>query len=159
SQAVSEFRKMKGVDGPLFLGIDTHALSRPALETAIEVLVANGVELRVQRDAGFTPTPVISHAVLGWNRGRTSGLSDGIVLTPSHTPPQDGGFKYNPTHGGPAGTESTSWIEKRSNDLLLALNREVKTVPIEHAVRAPNFKEVDLIRPYVDDLRNVIDFT
>ena len=117
-QAICEYRKRQGTTGPLFLGIDTHALSRPAFDTALEVLVANGVEVMIDQDDGYTPTPVISHAILTYNRGRASGPSDGIVITPSHNPPEDGGIKYNPPQGGPADTQVTKWIEERANALL-----------------------------------------
>ncbi|MCM8527641.1 MAG: phosphoglucomutase, alpha-D-glucose phosphate-specific, partial [Lentisphaeraceae bacterium] len=118
SQAICEYRKSEGVDGPLFIGMDTHALSELALKSTIEVLAANGVEVRYQEGFGFTPTPVISHAILTYNKGRTSGLADGIVITPSHNPPEDGGFKYNPIDGGPANTDITSVVEKRANKIM-----------------------------------------
>ncbi|MCM2278761.1 MAG: phosphoglucomutase (alpha-D-glucose-1,6-bisphosphate-dependent) [Oligoflexia bacterium] len=157
SQAVCEHRRKAGITGPLFVGIDTHALSRPALETALTVLVAQGAEVFIDRERGFTPTPVISHAILTHNRGRDSGLADGIVITPSHNPPKDGGFKYNPPNGGPADTETTGWIEKRANELLADRNRPVKTLALEKALRAPNLHLHDFITPYVADLRNVLD--
>src|SRR4030081_2274186 len=115
TQAICLYRQTHGIDGPLFMGMDTHALSEPAFVSALEVLAANGVEVMIDRDRGYTPTPVISHAVLGYNRGRSSGLADGIVITPSHNPPEDGGFKYNPPSGGPADTATTAWIERRAN--------------------------------------------
>ncbi|MBT8055375.1 MAG: phosphoglucomutase, alpha-D-glucose phosphate-specific, partial [Gammaproteobacteria bacterium] len=118
SQAVAEYRAARNIDGPMFLGIDTHALSEPALISAVEVLAANGVEVRLDAEAGYTPTPVISHAILSHNRDRSSGLADGVVITPSHNPPSDGGFKYNPPSGGPADTEITGWVERRANELL-----------------------------------------
>ena len=118
SQAIAEYRAKENITGPLYIGMDTHALSEAALATAIEVLGANGVEVRIEKDHGYTPTPSISHAILTYNKGRTSGLADGIVITPSHNPPTDGGFKYNPTDGGPAGTEITSWVQDRANELL-----------------------------------------
>ena len=118
SQAICEYRKSKGIDGPLFLGIDTHALSQPAFESALEVLAANGVETMIAKDDEYTPTPAVSHAILAYNRGRTAGLADGIVITPSHNPPDNGGFKYNPPNGGPADTGVTGWIEARANALL-----------------------------------------
>ncbi|MCW8798655.1 MAG: alpha-D-glucose phosphate-specific phosphoglucomutase, partial [Prosthecochloris sp.] len=111
AQAICDYRSMKGIDGPLFLGMDTHALSEPAMTSALEVLAANGVDVMISADEPWTPTPVVSHAILGWNRSRSRGLSDGILITPSHNPPEDGGFKYNPPHGGPAGADETSWIE------------------------------------------------
>src|SRR5271166_4744444 len=126
TQAICEYRRSQGTGGPLYMGKDTHALSAPAQRTALEVLAANGVETIIQRDDGVTPTPVISHAIIVYNRGRKQHLADGIVITPSHNPPADGGFKYNPPHGGPADTDVTSWIQNRANALLLAGNSEVK---------------------------------
>jgi phosphoglucomutase len=156
AQAVCAYRSGQGIDGPLFLGIDTHALSEPALISAVEVFAANGVELMLDAAGGFTPTPVISHAILGWNRGRTSGLADGVVVTPSHNPPGDGGFKYNPPHGGPADTDATGWIERRANELL-AMPDSVKRLPWARAVKAGNVHRHDFVTPYVDDLAAVID--
>jgi len=155
--AVIEHRSKAGITGPLFLGMDTHALSVPALSTALEVLAANGVEVRVQRGLGHTPTPVISHAILTTNRGRDSGLADGIVITPSHNPPDNGGFKYNPPSGGPADTTVTSAIEARANELLADGARGVKRIPYERALTAPTTREVDYVEPYVADLASVID--
>lgn len=155
TQAVAEYRASKGINGPLFVGIDTHALSEPARVSALEVLVANGVEARVQAGGGYTPTPVISHAILTWNRGRTSGLADGIVITPSHNPPDGGGFKYNPPNGGPADTDVTSVIEKRANSLLSEGLRAVKRVPWAQARTA--VKAHDFVTPYVEDLGQVVD--
>lgn len=157
TQAICEHRSARGVDGPLYLGKDTHALSAPAERTALEVLAANGVETRIQQGDGWTPTPVISRAILAHNRGRSEGLADGIVVTPSHNPPQDGGFKYNPPNGGPADTDVTSWIQDRANELLRGGNAGVKRVPLERARRAPTTREEDLVLPYVNDLRNVVD--
>jgi len=157
SQAICDYRRAKGITGPLFLGMDTHALSEPAQVTALEVLAANGVEVMIAKDSGYTPTPVISHAILVFNRGEKSGLSDGIVITPSHNPPEDGGFKYNPPHGGPAGTEVTKWIEQRANQLLQQANREVKRMTCDKARNAATTHEYDYLTPYVQDLRNVID--
>ncbi len=157
TQAICEYRKGHGTDGPLYLGKDTHALSGPAQRTALEVLAANGVPTILQRDDGFTPTPVISHAILVHNRGRTSGLADGIVITPSHNPPEDGGFKYNPTNGGPADTDATKWIQDRANALLREGNAGVKRVPFAQAVKADTTHQEDFVLPYVLDLRNVID--
>ena len=157
SQAICDYRRAKGITGPLFLGMDTHALSEPAQVTALEVLAANGVEVMIAKDSGYTPTPVISHAILVFNRGKKSGLSDGIVITPSHNPPEDGGFKYNPPHGGPAGTEVTKWIEQRANQLLQQANREVKRMTCDKARNAATTHEYDYLTPYVQDLRNVID--
>jgi phosphoglucomutase len=155
SQATAEYRASQGITGPLFIGIDTHALSEPALVSALEVLVANGVEVRVQAGGGYTPTPVVSHAILAWNRGRTTGKADGIVITPSHNPPDGGGFKYNPPNGGPADTDVTSLIEKRANALMGEGNQGVKRVALSNARAAA--KPHDFITPYVEDLANVLD--
>jgi phosphoglucomutase len=157
SQAICDYRKANGIDGPLFMGKDTHALSAPAERTALEVLAANGVTVFIQRDDGVTPTPVISWAILGYNRGRTEHPADGIVITPSHNPPTDGGFKYNPTNGGPADTDVTSWIQDRANDLLRGGNRDVKRTPFDAALKASTTKHHDYITPYVNDLASVID--
>jgi len=156
SQAVVDFRKRQGIDGPLFIGKDTHALSEPALISAVEVLAANGVDIRIDKDLGFTPTPVISHAILGHNRGRRTHLADGIVITPSHNPPCDGGFKYNPPSGGPADTGVTGWIQKRAN-ALLAEPDEILRWPWERAIGADNVVRHDFIAPYVGALGEVID--
>jgi len=156
SQAVCEYRARAGIDGPLFLGIDTHALSEPAQISAIEVFAANGVELMIDSHSGYTPTPVISHAILGYNRKHPDHLADGVVITPSHNPPSDGGFKYNPPNGGPADTEITNWIEQRANELLV-LPGEIQRLPWEQAIRAAHVHEHDYITPYVSDLGNVID--
>ena len=157
TQAICNYRASHGVIGPLFLGIDTHALSEPAAISALEVLAANNVEAMIDRDRGYTPTPVISHAILRYNRGRTSGLADGIVVTPSHNPPEDGGFKYNPTHGGPAGTDVTSSIENTANALLADALRGVRRMPHARALRASTTHVYDYIAPYTDDLGTVID--
>lgn len=157
TQAICEYRAGKGIDGPLYIGMDTHAVSAPAQRTALEVLAANGVQTIFQRDDGFTPTPVISWAILVHNRGRTSGLADGIVITPSHNPPADGGFKYNPTNGGPADTDITGWVQDRANALMKDGNRGVKRVPYEQALKASTTKAEDLMLPYVRDLGSVID--
>ena len=157
SQAICEFRQSRGITGPLFMGKDTHAASGPAQRTALEVLAANGVETFIQSHDGYTPTPVISRAILVHNRGRKAGIGDGIVVTPSHNPPSDGGFKYNPPNGGPADTEVTGWIEDRANALLGSGNRGVKRIPYGKAVRASTTKEMDFINPYVKDLSNVLD--
>ncbi|HET7755591.1 MAG TPA: phosphoglucomutase (alpha-D-glucose-1,6-bisphosphate-dependent) [Anaeromyxobacteraceae bacterium] len=155
-QATCEYRASQGTDGPLFLGRDTHALSEPAERSALEVLAANGVA--VMRSGGApVPTPVISHAILSWNRGRTSGLADGIVITPSHNPPEDGGIKYNPPNGGPADTDATGWIEKRANALLGAALAGVKRVPYERAAASDGVREHDFVAPYVADLHDVVD--
>jgi phosphoglucomutase len=157
TQAICEFRKAQGIDGPLFLGKDTHALSRPAERAALEVLAGNGVQVRIQYEDGFTPTPVVSHAIVAANRGRTTGLADGIVVTPSHNPPEDGGIKYNPPHGGPADTDVTGWIERRANALLADTNRSVKRLTTPQALAARTTEEHDFVAPYVADLTNVID--
>ncbi|WP_243543862.1 phosphoglucomutase (alpha-D-glucose-1,6-bisphosphate-dependent) [Pseudodesulfovibrio tunisiensis] len=156
-QAICEYRKAQGTDGPLFLGMDTHALSEPALITALEVFAANSVEVRYQTDRGYTPTPVISHAILTWNRGRTAGLADGVIITPSHNPPRDGGIKYNPPHGGPAGPEATTPIQDRANDLLANGLSGVCRIPADRAFRTDCVRAHDYVRPYVDDLENVVD--
>jgi phosphoglucomutase len=157
TQAICDYREAHGTTGPLFMGKDTHALSGPAQGTALEVLAGNDVETVIQRDDGFTPTPVVSHAILVHNRSRTDRLSDGIVITPSHNPPEDGGFKYNPTNGGPADTDVTQWIEDRANALLRNRNAEVKRVPSAAAINADTTHREDFILPYVNDLRNVVD--
>jgi phosphoglucomutase len=157
-QAVCEHRKQAGITGPLFLGKDTHALSEPAQITAIEVLAANGVETRVAQDGAYTPTPVISHAILTHNRGRRDGLADGIVITPSHNPPDNGGIKYNPPNGGPADTTVTQWVADRANALLQNGNRDVKRLPYARALKAANVRSYDYVTPYVEDLQNIIDF-
>jgi phosphoglucomutase len=157
TQAICEFRKGKGVSGPLYIGKDSHAASAPAQRTALEVLAANGVETFIQRDDGFTPTPSISHAILTYNRGRTNGLADGVVITPSHNPPEDGGFKYNPTNGGPADTDITSWVQNRANELLRGGNKDVKRLSYEAALKATNTHQYDFITPYVATLGEVID--
>jgi phosphoglucomutase len=158
TQAISEYRQTQGTDGPLYLGKDTHALSQPALETALEVLAANGVEVMIDRDGGYTPTPVISHAILTFNKHRQSGLADGIVITPSHNPPEDGGIKYNPPQGGPADTQVTKWIEERANALLTANLTEVKRLPSAQARKASTVYKHDYVGAYVGDLMHVIDF-
>jgi phosphoglucomutase len=157
TQAICNYRASHRMTGPLFLGIDTHALSEPAAISALEVLAANGVDVMIDRDRGYTPTPVISHAILRHNHGRTSGLADGIVITPSHNPPEDGGFKYNPTHGGPAGTDVTSSIETAANALLADALRGVRRMPHARALRASTTHLRDYIGPYTDDLGTVID--
>jgi phosphoglucomutase len=157
TQAICEFRKGKGIRGPLFIGKDTHAASAPAQRTALEVLAANGVETFIQRDDGFTPTPSISHAILTFNRGRTSGLADGIVITPSHNPPEDGGFKYNPPNGGPADTDITGWVQNRANEILRGGNQEMKGLAYESALKAGTTHLHDFVTPYVATLGEVID--
>jgi phosphoglucomutase len=157
TQAICEYRKGQGIDGPLFMGMDTHALSESALATALEALAGNGVETVIAEKGEYTPTPVISHAILGYNSGRASGLADGIVITPSHNPPEDGGFKYNPPHGGPAAEDITSWIGDRANELMGSEPGAVKRMPYERALKAATTHQRDFMRPYIEDLRNVID--
>src|SRR5713226_8205888 len=157
TQAICDYRRGQGTDGPLYMGKDTHALSGPAQRTALEVLSANGVETIIQRDDGVTPTPVISRAILVYNRKRKKHLADGIVITPSHNPPEDGGFKYNPTNGGPADTDVTKWVEDRANELLRSGNSAVKRVPFATALQAASTHQEDFILPYVRDLKNVVD--
>jgi len=158
TQAICEYRAGKGIDGPLFIGIDTHALSQPALESALEVLAANGVETMVSKGGEYTPTPAISHAILTYNRGRSHGFADGIVVTPSHNPPDGGGFKYNPPNGGPADTDITGWVQKRANALIEGGLRDVRRVPFAEAMRASTTHQHDFLDAYVTDLANVIDF-
>jgi phosphoglucomutase len=157
TQAICDYRRAQGIDGPLYLGKDTHALSRPAERTALEVLAANDVDSIIQRGDGVTPTPVISRAILAYNRGRAAHLADGIVVTPSHNPPQDGGFKYDPPNGGPADTHVTRWIEDRANELLRHGNAGVKRLPFRAAVNAASTHHEDFVLPYVQDLKNVVD--
>ncbi len=157
TQAICDYRRSQGTDGPLYLGKDTHALSGPAQRTALEVLAAHNVETIIQQEDGVTPTPVISRAILAYNYDRNEHLADGVVITPSHNPPEDGGFKYNPTHGGPADTHVTKWIEERANELLRAGNAGVKRVPFSRAIRAASTHQQDLVLPYVRDLEAVVD--
>ena len=157
TQAICDYRRGERIDGPLYMGKDTHALSEPAQRTALEVLAANGVETIIQRDGGVTPTPVISWAILVYNRGRKEHLADGIVITPSHNPPEDGGFKYNPPNGGPADTDVTGWVQRRANVLLRKANADVKRIPYASAIRAASTHEDDLVIPYVEDLKHVVD--
>lgn len=158
-QAIAEFRKAQGTTGPLYLGMDTHALSEPALYTALEVFAANGVEVFIQQGLGYTPTPVISHAILRYNRGRTAGLADGVVITPSHNPPEDGGIKYNPPSAGPADTTTTKLIQDRANEILANGLKDVKRIPFEKALKAPTTHVFDFVRPYVEDLQNSINMS
>jgi phosphoglucomutase len=158
SQAICNYRKAKGYDGPLFIGRDTHALSEPAMRSALEVLAANEVEVRISAGTPYTPTPAVSHAILSYNTGRDSGLADGIVITPSHNPPQDGGFKYNPPDGGPAQSEATSAIQNEANDLLRAGLVSVKRISFEGALRASSTKEHDYLDAFVAGLAEVLDF-
>ena len=157
SQAICEYRRAQGYRGPLYVGMDTHALSEPALYSAVEVFAGNGVETVIQQGLGYTPTPVISHAILAYNRGRTSGLADGVVITPSHNPPGDGGFKYNPPSGGPADTGTTKWIQERANVIIAAGLTAVKRMPFERAMIASTTHQHDYIHPYVDDLGSVVN--
>src|SRR5579862_9472986 len=157
TQAICDYRIAHGTDGPLYMGKDTHAVSEPAQRTALEVLAANGVETIIQENDGVTPTPVISRAILVHNRGRKDHFADGIVITPSHNPPEDGGFKYNPPNGGPADTEVTAWVQNRANELLRAGNAGVKRVLFEKAIRAATTRQEDFVMPYVRDLSNVVD--
>jgi phosphoglucomutase len=157
TQAICDYRRAHGTDGPLYMGKDTHAVSGPAQRTALEVLAANGVQTIIQRDDGFTPTPVISRAILVHNRARTEHLADGIVITPSHNPPADGGFKYNPTNGGPADTDVTQWVEDRANELLRNGNTRVKRVGFTTAFNAETTHQEDFVLPYVNDLHNVVE--
>src|SRR5829696_2883997 len=157
TQAICLYRKLQHTDGPLFLGMDTHALSMPAFASSLEVLAANGVEVMIAEGDEYTPTPVISHAILTYNRGRKTGLADGIVITPSHNPPDDGGFKYNPPNGGPAETDPTRWIQNRANELLKSNNTAVRRIPYGSALKSSTTQQGDMIGPYVQDLKNVID--
>ena len=157
SQAICEYRKLQNINGPLFIGIDSHALSEPALVSSLEVLAANGVEVMIAPAGEYTPTPAISHAILCYNLGRTTGLADGIVITPSHNPPSDGGFKYNPTNGGPADTDVTKWVEQHANALLEDGLRGVKRISYEKALKAPTTHVYDFLNNYVNDLDSVID--
>jgi phosphoglucomutase len=157
SQAICLYRQQQKIDGPLFLGMDTHALSVPALTSAIEVLAANGVEVMIADKDEYTPTPVISHAIITYNRGRKTGLADGIVITPSHNPPHDGGFKYNPPNGGPAETDVTNWIGAKSNEFLERDLLNIKRIPFEKALRAPTTHRHDYLNAYISDLTNVLD--
>src|SRR5271163_2916828 len=157
TQAICEYRRARGTDGPLYMGKDSHAVSEPAQRTALEVLAANNVETIIQQGDGITPTPVISRAILVYNRGRKQHLADGIVITPSHNPPEDGGFKYNPPNGGPADTDVTGWVQNRANELLRAGNAGVKRTPFDKAIRSTTTHQEDFILPYVRDLKNVVD--
>ena len=157
TQAICDSRRSRGVDGPLYMGKDTHALSAPAQRTALEVLAANGVHTIIQQDDGVTPTPVISRAIIVYNRGRTDHLADGIIITPSHNPPEDGGFKYNPPNGGPADTDITKWVQDRANQLLRDKNAGVKRTSFDAAMAASTTRQEDFIQPYVRDLANVVD--
>ena len=157
AQAICEYRAGQGITGPLFMGKDTHALSNPAEKTALQVFAANGVKVMIDQDGGYTPTPVISHAILSYNKGKSEGLADGVVITPSHNPPDNGGFKYNPPNGGPADSDATGWIADRANELLANNNDEVKSLFYSEALEAGTTVGYDFITPYVEDLANVID--
>jgi len=157
TQGICNYRTAQGITGPLFIGFDTHALSEPAFISAVEVLAANGVETLIAKDMNYTPTPAISHAILNYNKGRKQGLADGIVITPSHNPPDNGGIKYNPPNGGPADTDITKWVADVANELLKDGNRKVNRIPYEKAIKANNVQEFDFISPYVNDLHNIID--
>ena len=159
TQAICDYRKLQKIDGPLFLGMDTHALSEPAFASALEVLAANSVEVMLSEETPYTPTPAVSHSILRYNRGRESGPADGIVITPSHNPPDDGGFKYDPPHGGPAKSDVTSWIESRANGYLESALEGVKRVPFERALRASTTHKHDFLSAYVEDLDSVVDMT
>jgi phosphoglucomutase len=157
TQAICDYRRGRGTDGPLYMGKDTHAVSGPAQRTALQVLAANRVETIIQRDDGVTPTPVISRAILVYNRGRKEHFADGIVVTPSHNPPEDGGFKYNPPNGGPADTDVTKWVEDRANELMRKDNKGVKRLPFATAMKSDTTRQEDFVVPYVNDLRNIVD--
>ena len=157
TQAICDHRREAGLTGPLFIGIDTHALAEPALASAVEVFAANGVEIMIDQHGGYTPTPVVSHAILNYNKGRTTGLADGVVITPSHNPPEDGGYKYNPPHGGPADTDVTSVVEKNANRYMEAALNGVARMPYERARKAQSTHLHDYVTPYVADLGNVVD--
>jgi phosphoglucomutase len=157
TQAICDYRAWQKIDGPLFLGMDTHALSEPAFASALEVLAANNIEVMLSEGTPYTPTPTVSHAILRYNRGRKIGLSDGIVITPSHNPPDDGGFKYDPPHGGPADSQVTSWIESKANDFLLGALQGIKRMQFVKALRAATTHRYDFLHAYVDDLETVID--
>jgi len=157
SQAIYEYRRQAGINGPLFMGMDTHALSEPALYSAIEVFAGNGMEIMIHAQMRYTPTPVISHAILTYNTGRQSGLADGVVISPSHNPPDDGGFKYNPPNGGPADTDTTKWIQNRANEIIRGGLKDVKRLGLAKALQADTTHQIDLITPYVNDLDSVVN--
>jgi len=157
SQAIVEYRLSQGITGPIFVGMDTHGLSEPAFATALQVFIANGLEVRYQQGRGYTPTPVVSHAILGWNRKHPDNKADGVVITPSHNPPEDGGFKYNPPHGGPADTDATKVIEQRANELLATGLQGVRFLPLTEAFASAQAVAYDFVQPYVDDLQQVVD--
>jgi phosphoglucomutase len=157
SQAICEHRQGEGIRGPLFMGMDSHALSEPALYTAIEVFAGNGMEIHIHKDHQYTPTPVISHAILTWNASHQGVQADGVVISPSHNPPEDGGFKYNPPNGGPADTLTTKWIQNRANEIIANDMLDVRRLPLSKALAADTTRQIDLITPYLKDLANVID--
>jgi phosphoglucomutase len=157
TQAIVEYRQSQGITGPLYMGADTHALSAPAQRSALEVLAANSINVFIAENDGYTPTPVISHAILTYNKGRTDGLADGIVITPSHNPPSDGGFKYNPPNGGPADVDITNWVQNRANELLAQKLNGVRRVPYEKAIKADTTRSYDFVTPYISDLPNIVD--
>ncbi|MGA7763342.1 MAG: hypothetical protein WCA59_16485, partial [Candidatus Binataceae bacterium] len=157
TQAICLYRRQQGIDGPLYIGFDTHALSDPAFKSALEVLAGNAIDVMVDAENGYTPTPVISHAILSYNRGRQRGLADGIVITPSHNPPRFGGFKYNPPHGGPADTHVTAWIEEQANALIADGLHGIVRIPIEPARTAHTVHQHEYLNSYVDDLPSVVD--
>lgn len=157
SQAIVEYRSGQGIVGPMYIGMDTHGLSEPAFATALQVFVANEIDVRYQKNEGYTPTPAVSHAILTWNQKTSRPVADGVVITPSHNPPEDGGFKYNPPHGGPADSDVTKIIEQRANELLAGDLAEVRFVPLDEAFASDNAVAHDFIRPYVEDLQNIID--
>jgi phosphoglucomutase len=157
SQAISEYRASEHIDGPLYMGMDTHALSEPALASALEVFAAAGAAVRIQKGLGYTPTPVVSHAILTHNRGKRAGLADGVVITPSHNPPDDGGFKYNPPNGGPAGTDITRRIARRANEILHSGTAKIRRMPYQKALKAATVQEYDFVAPYISDLEKVVD--
>jgi phosphoglucomutase len=157
SQAIVKYRLSQGITGPIFVGMDTHGLSEPAFATALQVFIANGLEVRYQQGRGYTPTPVVSHAILGWNRKHPGNQADGVVITPSHNPPEDGGLKYNPPHGGPANSDATKVVEQRANELLAGGLKGVRSLPLAEAFASARAVAYDFVRPYVDDLQEVID--
>ena len=157
SQAIIEYRRGEGITGPLFMGMDTHALSEPALYTAIEVFAGNGVDIRIHQDHRYTPTPVISHAILTFNQDFPKTPADGVVISPSHNPPEDGGFKYNPPDGGPADTKTTKWIQNRANEIIANSMKDVRRIPLNKAMAATTTTQIDLMTPYLKDLESVID--
>jgi phosphoglucomutase len=157
SQAIFEYRRGEGITGPLFMGMDSHGLSEPALYTAIEVFAGNAMEIHIHQKHQYTPTPVISHAILTWNASHQGVQADGVVISPSHNPPEDGGFKYNPPNGGPADTVTTKWIQNRANEIIANDMLDVRRMPLNKAMAADTTKQIDLLTPYIKDLINVVD--